>query len=163
MSETISNSAKTSSALYNNIKLHDLAETCGKDLLIQWGFKFSPFSENKNYRKFWEGKKERPDIVVEYKDKKAFINWNGKRRPVWLIDKHAVSSYEKWKDKLHYPLLVCFAIFDRNDYFQDIRFAVAGVHNYLPCKRKMRDANEVVEFESDLPEFTKADVLNYLS
>ncbi len=143
-------------------RLHEMAETCGKDLLIQWGFKFSPFKENKKIRKNWEGRKDYPDLIVEYKGKKAFINWIGKRRQSWQIEKQPVSIYEKWKEKLGYPLLICFAVFDRANYFKDIRFAVLGAHKYILCQKKALGSNGVIEFENELPEFTKADVLKYL-
>ena len=146
----------------SSLKLHDLAETSGKDLLIQWGFKFSPFKENKQLRKFWEGKEDCPDLIIEYKGKKAFINWKGKRHQAWQINKHPVASYEKWKEKLNFPMLICFAVFDRADFFKDFRFAVPGIHKYTLCQRKTQDSNDVIEFENDLPEFTKVNVLKYL-
>ena len=146
----------------NSPKLNGMAETCGKNLLIQWGFKFSPFEDNKQFRKFWDGKENIPDLVVEYNCKKAFINWKGKRRRAWQVSKYPIDEYEKWKDKLKFPFLICFAVFDRSDDFQDFRFAVPGVHKFIFSKGKSQYSNEVIEFEDDLPEFTKADVIKHL-
>ncbi len=146
-----------------NAKLHSLTESNGKNLLIQWGFKFTAFADSKEYRKLWEDKTYQPDLILEYKGKKAIINWLGKRHASWRIIKNEISCYEKLQEVLGCPLLICFAVFDRNNYFQYFRFAVAGVHKYVPINMRASDPVEIIEFEKELPEFTKPNILKYLS
>jgi len=154
--------SKSSFEARGNNKLHDLAETCGKNLLIQWGFKFEPIGENKQYKKIWDERDDRPDGIIEYKGKKAFVYWKGRRHPVWLVNKQAVSACEKGKEDLQFPVIICFAVFDRHYYFLDFRFAVLGVHLFTESEKKDLEYDKVVEFVIDLPEFKKADILRYL-
>jgi hypothetical protein len=156
------NPHKSTKAFRRNYKLHDLAEVCGKNLLIQWGFRFGDFGKDKRYEKVWESGKDKPDLVIEYKNKRALLDWKGKHKPVWLINKRAVNSYKAWHEKLNLPVLVCFAVFDENKELVQFRFAFLGKHNYSLSEGKEWDKNSTVEFQKDLPEFTKGNMIKYL-
>lgn len=156
------NPHKSTEEFRKNYKLHDLAEMYGKNLLIQWGVNFNEFGGDERDKKVWESGSDMPDLVIEYKGKRALLDWKGKHKSVWIVNKRAVGSYEKWKDKLHLPAIICFAVFDKNDLLIDFRFAKLGLHQYILSKQKEWDKNETVEFNSLLPEFTKPNILKYL-
>ncbi len=153
------NPHKSTEEFRKNYKLHDLAEMYGKNLLIQWGVRFNEFGGDERYKKVWEGGGDKPDLVIEYKGKKALLDWKGKHKPVWIVNKRAVGSYEAWKEKLKIPTIICFAVFDKNNILTDFRFAKIGLHLYSPSKQKEWDKNETVEFNTPLPEFTKPNIL----
>ncbi|MCL5031189.1 MAG: hypothetical protein M1480_19470 [Bacteroidetes bacterium] len=156
------NPYKTKDEFRQNYKLHDLAETYGKNLLIQWGFGFTEFGKDNRHQKVWEDGEDQPDLIIEYNGKKALVDWKGKHHPIWLSNKRAILSYESWKSKLNLPVLICFALFNNHEAFLDFKFACLGVHSYTSSNQKEWDKNTTVEFEKDLPEFTKANVLKYL-
>ncbi len=106
------NPHKSKEAFRNNYKLHDFAEVYGKNLLIQWGFTFHEFGKDKRYEKVWEKGQDKPDLIIEYKGKKALLDWKGKHKNVWLVNKRAVDSYFVWREKLKIPVFVCFAVLD---------------------------------------------------
>ena len=153
---------KSTDEFRKNYRLHDLTDTCGKNLLIQWGFNFKEFGRDKRFEKVWEGGGDQPDLIIDYKGKKAFVDWKGKRRPTWHANLRAVLAYETWKEKLGLPLLICFAVFDNGESLTDFRFACLGEHNYSKSKGKAWDKNTVVEFDPNLPEFKKANVLKFI-
>ena len=105
------NPYKTKDEFQNNYKLHDLAETYGKNLLIQWGVKFSEFGKDNRYQKIWERGKDKPDLLIEYNGEKAFLDWKGKHKKVWLVNKRAFDSYKFLKDKYSLPAFICFSVF----------------------------------------------------
>lgn len=145
-----------------NNRLQDLTDTSGKNLLVQWGIKFEALGANKQYRKIWESAIERPSLIIEYKGKKAFLYWVGKRQPIWNINMRIISIYNKFKESIDIPVFICFAVFDRHDCFSDFRFSVLGVHQYITSSRKEPDQSETIEFVEDLPKFKKADIIKYL-
>ncbi len=153
---------KTKNEFRQNYKLHDLAETYGKNLLIQWGFEFKEFGKDNRHQKVWEGGEDQPDLIIEYKGKRALIDWKGKHHPAWLANQRAVNSYENWNNKLKLPVLICFALFNNNDSFLEFKFACLGVHKYSSSEKKEWDKNTTVEFQKDLPDFSKPNVLMYL-
>lgn len=156
------NPHKTKEAFRNNYKLHDLAEAHGKNLLIQWGVRFGEFGKDKRYERVWEKGKDKPDILIEYKNKKALLDWKGKHKSVWLVNKRAFDSYRLWKEKLGLPVFICFSVFGSDNLLKEIRFTVIDTHSYILSSTKEWDKNTTVEFEMDIPQFTKPNLLKYL-
>lgn len=153
---------KSASDFRKNYKLHDLAEIFGKNLLIQWGVKFADFGGDNRFRKVWEKGEDKPDLVIEYKGKNAFLDWKGKRKPVWLVNKRAASSYEKWRKKYDVSVFVAFALLDDSGDLVDFRLASLGHHLYKDSDKKEWDKNLTVRFPNDLPGFTKPNLLKFL-
>lgn len=153
---------KSTSDFRKNYKLHDAAEIFGKNLLIQWGVRFEEFGRDKRFEKVWEKGKDKPDLIINYKGKKAFLDWKGKHKPVWLVNKRAVESYERWSQLMSIPVLVCFTVFDEERNLTEIKFACIGRHSYTASEKKEWDMNETIEFEPALPEFSKAALLSFL-
>ncbi len=153
---------KSGKEFRNNYKLHDMAENYGKNMLIQWGFTFSDFGGDKRFEKVWEKGEDKPDMIISYKGRRAFVDWKGKHKSTWLINKRAFLSYESWMKKLNVPVIVCFFVFDKSNSRVESRFACIGKHSYIESKRKEWDKNTTVEFEMDLPEFTKLNLVNYI-
>ena len=156
------NPHKSTYEFRKNYKLHDLAEAYGKNLLIQWGFNFDEFGKDNRYEKVWEKGDDKPDLMIEYKNKKAFLDWKGKHKPVWMVNKRAVVSYERWKTKYNLPVFICFVVFDVHNLIIEIRFACLGRHGYLISEKKEWDKNDTIEFKTDLPVFSKTNILKYL-
>lgn len=157
------NPHKSTKEFRKNYKLHDLAEIYGKNLLIQWGFKFIEYGKDKRYEKVWEKGEDKPDLLIEYKDKRALLDWKGKHKPVWIVNKRAVDSYKIWEEKLKLPMIICFAVFDASNLLDNIYFASTLMHKYEISKKKEWDKNLTVEFEKDLPLFTKPNLLKAIS
>jgi len=153
---------KSTAEFRKNYKLHDLAEIYGKNLLIQWGFNYYEFGKDNRYEKVWEKGEDKPDLVIEYKNKKAFLDWKGKHKPVWMVNRRAVASYERWKTKFKLPALICFAVFDKHNMIYDLHFACLGSHEYVISDKKEWDKNDTIEFKMDLPVFSKSNILKYL-
>ena len=156
------NPHKSTKEFRNNYKLHDLAETYGNNLLIQWGFNFDEFGKDNRYEKVWEKGEDKPDLLIEYKNHRALLDWKGKHKPLWIVNKRAVSSYEKWKLKMQLPVFICFAVFDVHNMVLDFHFACLGNHGYIVSVKKEWDKNDTIEFKTDLPVFSKSNILKYL-
>ena len=156
------NPHKSTQEFRNNYKLHDLAETLGKNLLVQWGFSFRDFGQDNRFQKVWERGEDKPDIIMEYKGKTALLDWKGKHKPVWLINRRAFNSYGAWKEKLNMPVFVAFAVFDGKNNLTEFKFACLGKHSFIASTGKEWDKNATVEFEMDLPEFNKSNILKFL-
>ncbi len=154
--------SKSKAEFHKNYKLHDLAEWHGKNLLEQWGIGYSEFGKDNRFEKVWEKGEDKPDGIIEYKTKSAFIDWKAKHKNEWLVNKRAVEAYEKWSKKFELPVIIAFFVFDSNNKLLEKRFAFLYKHNYFVSKGKQWDKNQTVEFENDLPEFNKAEILNYL-
>ena len=153
---------KSTYSFRKNYHLHDLAEKMGKNLLIQWGIRFTNFGEDKRYEKVWERGRDKPDVIISYSGKSALIDWKGKRKAVWLVNKRAVDSYQMWSTKFHLPSIICFFVFDAGGALKERRFAFLGEHNYIESEKKQWDKNITVEFTCDLPEFTIENLKKYL-
>ncbi len=154
--------SKSKEAFHKNYKLHDLAEWHGKNLLEQWGIDFSEFGRDNRFKKVWEKGEDKPDTLIEYKGKKAFIDWKGKHKIGWLVNKRSVEAYKNWSAELGIPVFIVFFVFNEKNVLIEKRFAFLNKHNYFNSKDKQWDKNQTVEFEKDLPEFSKADILNFL-
>lgn len=156
------NPHKSGKEFRKNYKLHDLAESMGKNLLIQWGFTFSEFGKDNRFEKVWEKGEDKPDVIISYKGRRALVDWKGKHKPVWMINKRALLSYEEWKKKLNVPVFIFFFVFDDSNKLTQMRFACIGRHSFIESKGKEWDKNITVEFEIDLPEISKANLVNYI-
>jgi hypothetical protein len=153
---------KSKTDFRKNYKLHDAAEQLGKNLLIQWGIKFETFGEDKRLEKVWEKGNDKPDLIITYKGKMALLDWKAKHKPVWLANKRAVQSYEKWMKLKNLNALIVFFLFNDNDEFLETRFACIGEHKYQISDEQEWDKNKTIEFCSPLPRFTKAALLKFL-
>jgi len=145
-----------------NYKLHDMAEVCGKNLLIQWGIKFDLFGKDRRYEKVWENGKDQPDLIISYKGKEALLDWKGKHTSKWIMNERAYQSYLAWKNKMNMPVFVIFFKFDEKENLIENRLAVVGLHKANRSSEKEWDKNKTVEFENDLPAFTKSEILKHL-
>jgi hypothetical protein len=145
-----------------NYKLHDMAEVCGKNLLIQWGIKFDLFGKDRRYEKVWENGKDQPDLIISYKGKEALLDWKGKHTSKWIMNERAYQSYLAWKNKMNMPVFVIFFKFDEKENLIENRLAVVGLHKANRSSEKEWDKNKTVEFENTIPAFTKSELLKHL-
>ena len=155
--------SKSKEDFRKNYKLHDLAEYNGKNLLTQWGIKFREFGEDKHYEALWEKGKDKPDLLISANNKKVFLDWKGKNGRTWLVNKRAVEAYEKWRSKYGLPVIIVFFVFNSEKEIEEKRFAVLGVHKFSNSTKKQWDKNLTVEFSDELPEFSKANLVKFLS
>jgi hypothetical protein len=153
---------KSKEEFRKNYRLHDLAEQFGKNLLIQWGFKFEIFGKDKRYERVWEKGKDKPDLIISYKGKEALLDWKGKHSPRWIMNERAYQSYLAWKNKMNMPVFISFFLLDEKENLLDTRVAIIGTHTPTQSKSKEWDKNKTVEFDVSLPAFTKAEILKYL-
>ncbi len=151
--------SKTKREFHKNYKLHDMAEFYGKNLLVQWGIDFKEFGGDKRFNRVWEKGEDKPDIIISYKNKSALLDWKGKHKKGWIVNKRAIKSYEKWSGKLKLPVLIAFFVFDENKNIIDRRVAFLGKHSYSLSDNKQWDKNETVEFQNELPLFSKSVIL----
>ena len=154
--------AKTKEDFRKNYKLHDFAEYHGKNLLSQWGIDFKEFGKDRRHEKVWEKGKDKPDIIGNYLGVEFLIDWKGKRKPGWWVNKRAVESYQDWSKKLDMKMVICYFVFDEKNNLQDRRFALVNFHKYKELSNKAWDKNDVVAFEKDLPKFTKLNLVRLL-
>jgi len=156
------NPSKSTADFRKNYKLHDLAEYSGKNLLTQWGIDFKNFGDDKRFEKVWEKGEDKPDVIINYKGKSVLLDWKGKRKPRWIVNKRAIDAYEKWSEKYSLHVIITFFVFDENNVLKERRFAFLKKHSYIESSGRQWDKNKTVEFNRDLPEFTKANMLDYL-
>lgn len=156
------NPAKSGQDFRKNYKLHDMAELAGKNLLTQWGVSFKDFGEDNRYKKVWEKGEDKPDVIISYKGKSALLDWKGKRKPFWMLNKRAITAYEKWKDIYSLPIIISFFVFDESNNLIERRFAYLPFHQYTVSAKRQWDKNETVEFDKNLPMFSKDQIIHYL-
>ncbi|MEE9431813.1 MAG: hypothetical protein V3V16_12270 [Melioribacteraceae bacterium] len=154
--------AKTKNDFRKNYKLHDLAEYHGKNLFSQWGIDFNEFGKDRRYEKVWEKGKDKPDILANYLGIEFLIDWKGKRKPGWWVNKRAVESYKGWSEKLNLKMVICYFVFNESNALQERSFALLNYHKYKELANKAWDKNDVVAFEKDLPKFTKLNLIKTL-
>ncbi len=154
--------AKSKEEFRSNYKLHDLAERAGKNLLVQWGIDFKMFGEDKRYEKIWEKGEDKPDVIIDYKEKKALLDWKGKHTGTFLVNSRAINSYLRWQKKINIPVIIAFIIFDENNRLIDRRLAFLPVHKFIDSETEQWDKNKTVEFKEELPKFTKENLLKFL-
>jgi len=154
--------AKTKEKFRKNYKLHDLAEYHGKNLFSQWGIDFKDFGKDRRFERVWEKGEDQPDIIAEYNKIQFLIDWKGKSKEAFWVNKRAVESYFNWSKKLNLEIVICFFLFDKYNQIKDRRFALLSKHKYTLTEDKAWDKNEVVKFDGDLPKFTKLNLINAL-
>jgi hypothetical protein len=154
--------SKSKADFRKNYLLHDLAEYAGKNLLTQWGIKFSEFGQDKRYEALWEKGNDKPDLIISVNNKKAFLDWKGKSSSKWLVNKRAIDAYELWKNKFNLPVIIAFFIFNNEKELVEKKFALLGVHKYVSSPKKQWDKNLTVEFSDGLPDFSKANLIKLL-
>ena len=154
---------KSDKSFKKNYRLHDLAEENGKNLLVQWGFNFKAFGEDRRNEKVWESGRDKPDIIIEYNGKKILVDWKGKRKAKWIVNERAVKSYEKWSDSTGMPMIIAFFVFNDDNSIKERRFAVLGKNKYKHSEKRQWDANKTVEFEGDLPLFSAPEIIRFIN
>lgn len=154
--------AKSKNDFRKNYLLHDLAESAGKNLLIQWDIDFKDFGEDRRYERVWEKGTDKPDTIIKIDNIKAFIDWKGKHKPKWKVNKRAVKAYEQWGEKFNMPVIIVFFMFNKNKDIIDRRFAFLGKHQYHNSSSKAWDKNETVEFTDELPFFNNINFRKFL-
>lgn len=154
--------AKSKEDFRKNYKLHDLAEYHGKNLFFQWGIDFKDYGKDRRYERVWEKGEDKPDIVAEFESAQFLIDWKGKNKSKFWVNKRAIDSYINWSVKLSLPIVIAFFVFDKQTRLLDRRFAILNKHNYSIVENKAWDKNEVVKFEKELPPFTKLNLIKEL-
>jgi hypothetical protein len=156
------NPSKSTSNFRKNYQLHDIAEFHGKNLLIQWGFMCTEFGEDNRYKKVWEKGEDKPDAIISYKDKSVLLDWKGKRGSTWLVNERAFNAYEKWSEEFGLPVVVAFFVIGENNELVQRNFAVLGKHTHTLSSKKQWDKNSTIQFQKDIPTFTKSNLINIL-
>lgn len=156
------NPAKSGNDFRKNYRLHDLAEHAGKNLLTQWGIDFKEFGKDNRYQKVWEKGLDKPDAIISYKGQSLFLDWKGKHKPFWMLNERAILAYERWSQIYSLPIIIAFFVFDKQNLLLQRRFAFLGEHNYIESVKRQWDKNKTVEFRMELPQFSKANLLNSL-
>ncbi len=110
----------------------------------------------------WEKGKNKPDVVINYKGKRALLDWRGKHIKSFLVNIRAIESYERWRNKFHIPVVIAFFIFDEKNSLLERRFAFLPAHKYIESASKQWDKNKTVEFNEGLPKFTKENLIKHL-
>ena len=156
------NPSKSTKDFRKNYELHDIAEFHGKNLLTQWGFKCSDFGEDNRYKKVWEKGADKPDTIISYKEKSALLDWKGKRGARWFVNERAINSYKKWSVEFGLPIIIAFFVIDDEKKIIKRNFAILNKHLYKTSSGKQWDKNITIEFQNDIPAFTKANLLEIL-
>ena len=156
------NPSKSTKDFRKNYKLHDIAEYYGRNLLIQWGFSCTEFGEDNRYKKVWEKGEDKPDAIITYNGRSALLDWKGKHGSTWLVNERAIKSYKKWKAEIDLPLIVAFFVVNIEGKIEKRKFAALNDHSHKESTNKQWDKNKTIEFEKDLPDFTKANLLRYI-
>ncbi len=156
------NPAKSKEEFRHNYRLHDLAERAGKNLLVQWGLEFHNFGEDKRYEKLWEKGEDRPDVIINYKGVTALLDWKGKHSKTFIANTRAVKAYLRWQEEMKMPVLIAFFVFDEQNNLAERRFAVLNAHKFTNSENQQWDKNKTVEFDNDLPNFTKENLVSFL-
>ena len=155
------NPSKSTEDFRKNYKLHDIAEFNGKNLLTQWGFTCTDFGEDNRFKKVWEKGADKPDTIISYKGKSALLDWKGKRGQYWLVNERAIKAYKKWSAEFGLPIIIAFFVID-DEKIVKRNFAVLNKHTHKTSSGKQWDKNITIEFQKDIPEFTKANLLEIL-
>lgn len=148
--------------LKNKFKLREKSDFYLKNLFIQWGIRFSKIEDDKEYDKIFERDKDKPNLLIEYRGKRAVLDFISKHDPVWIINKQTVKTYNVWTEKSNLPLIVVFFAFDERDSLTDIRAARLGTHLYTDSNDSGPDRKQNVEFTDELPNFDKVSMLKLL-
>ena len=71
-------------------------------------------------------------------------------------------SYEKWSAEIGLPLIVVFFVVDKSEKITKRKFALLNKHSHKVSSTKQWDKNKTIEFQKDLPDFTKVNLLNHI-
>ena len=153
---------KSTEEFRKNYRLHDLAEYHGKNLFMQWGIDFTDYGKDKRFERVWEKGADKPDIVAEYESIKFLVDWKGKSKRDFWVNKRALDSYNNWSSKLKLEVIICFFIFNKKNQLLDRRFALLSKHNSNLVEKDAWDKNKIISFGKDLPEFNKFNLTNLL-
>jgi hypothetical protein len=156
------NPSKTGKEFRKNYELHDLAEYHGKNLLFQWGVNFNDYGKDRRFERVWEKGEDKPDIIAEYNEVKFLIDWKGKTKRAFWVNRRAIDSYKNWSSKLNLDVVICFFVFDTKNKLADRRFAILSIHQFIEDNKKAWDQNRVIKFDIDLPKFTKSNLINQI-
>ncbi len=155
--------AKTKEDFRKNYQLHDLAEFHGKNLFSQWGVEYKEFGKDRRYEKVWEKGNDKPDIIAQINNIKFLVDWKGKKKKSYWVNKRAINSYKNWGDKLGCKVLVCFFIFNDDNSIKERKFAIVGENSYTELSQKAWDKNDVIAFEETLPIFKRNVLINKIT
>lgn len=137
---------KTHAQFKRNYDLHDKAVAIAKPQLEALGFGFRTFGEDKRNERVWEAGEDKPDSFILYENKTVgLIDWKGKEKRVFWLNKRAYDSYIQWGKKLNLHVYVIFVVVET----KEIKVAE------LPAKEfevsNVWDKNEVIKLkESEL-------------
>ena len=90
------------------------------------------------------------------------LRTKGKRGAKWFVNERAIKSYEKWSSEFKLPIIVAFFVIDNDKKIIKRNFAVINEHQYRTSTGRQWDKNVTVEFQNDIPEFTKGNLLGFL-
>ncbi len=155
--------AKTKEDFRKNYQLHDLAEFHGKNLFSQWGVEYKEFGKDRRYEKVWEKGNDKPDIIAKINNIKFLVDWKGKKKKSYWVNKRAINSYKNWGDKLGCKVLICFFIFNDDNSIKERKFAIVGENSYTELSQKAWDKNDVIAFEETLPIFKRNVLINKIT
>ncbi len=155
--------AKTKEDFRKNYQLHDLAEFHGKNLFSQWGVEYKEFGKDRRYEKVWEKGNDKPDIIAQINNIKFLVDWKGKKKKSYWVNKRAINSYKNWGDKLGCKVLVCFFVFNDDNSIKERKFAIVGENSYTELSQKAWDKNDVIAFEETLPIFKRNVLINKIT
>lgn len=153
---------KSTEDFRKNYKLHDLAEYHGKNLLSQWGVDFIDYGKDRRYERVWEKGEDKPDIIAQYSNMQFLIDWKGKNKETFWVNKRAIDSYNIWSKKLNLPVVIIFFVFGKDHELKDRRFAIINIHKFKAVEKKAWDKNSIVKFDLDIPKLTKANLITLL-
>lgn len=162
MKQTRADQKKIAEELKNRYKLREKSESYLRNLFIQWGIRFSKIEDEKDYAKIFEKEKEKPFLLIEYRGKKALVEFISQYDAIELVDKRFIGTFEMWRERANLPLLIVLLSFDDRDSLLEIRAAKLGTHTYTNSDKKDADGNQTIEFAQELPSLTKVNLLNLL-
>lgn len=96
---------KSKEDFHKNYTLHDKAIEIARPIIEKWGFEFEEFGEDRRFEKIWEKGKDKPDHYIIYEGQKiALIDWKGKNKKHFKMNKRAYDSYLEWSKELGLPI-----------------------------------------------------------
>jgi len=144
---------KSKETFLKNYELHDWAIATAKPILESWGFQFKLFGEDRRFQEEWEKGRDKPDDFILSKGKKiALVDWKGKNKKFFGMNKRAYDSYLKWSEELELPIFCVIVI-------KPGEIKVAELPQDIISSKREYDANITVKFKEenlmDLENFKK--------
>lgn len=107
---------KDKETFQRNYQLHDAAIKIAKPKLLKLGFKFKKFGEDKRNELVWEKGEDKPDCFLIYDEKIiGLIDWKGKTKKTYWMNKRAYDSYLKWGQQYNLPIFLIIVIVPTQD------------------------------------------------